>query len=207
MIVAQDGIGHPGIDPDGSGSGGESELNASWLRRHGIAIFLGLLAVFAGVIILVEAGPAGLVGFSPQSHPPAAIAASQSTFEGIVRQIYGVANQAVHDRRADLLSQAYSPNCQCYTQVKATIDQLLAHHDTLSGTGMEVVSVEVELVKPSVAILRVTDKIDPYAEYTEGGTLLSTFPGRQPLQFTVTLEQRDGRWLMSDAVPAANALP
>ena len=52
-----------------------------------------------------------------------------------------------------------------------------------------------------------TDKIDPYPEYSESGSLLATVPGRDPVQFTETLELRNGAWLMTDAVPAANALP
>jgi len=41
----------------------------------------------------------------------------------------------------------------------------------------------------------------------ESGALVATVPGRTPVQFTVTLERRNGTWLMTDAVPAANALP
>ena len=40
---------HPGIDGDGHGDG---EPNRSWLRRHGVAIFLACLLVFGGVTIL-----------------------------------------------------------------------------------------------------------------------------------------------------------
>ncbi len=192
---------HPGI-----GSGRDSEFNRSWLRRHGVAIFLALLLVFAGVVILVEVGPSGLVGFSPQSKP-SVVNPRQGEFEGILRHIYDVGNQAVQERRADLLSQAYSEHCQCYVQVKSTIDHLLATHETLGGAGTQVTAVEVELANDKTAILRVTDKIDAFPEYSESGALIATVPGRAPLQFTVTLEQRNGSWLMTDAVPAANALP
>ena len=72
---------------------------------------------------------------------------------------------------------------------------------------MQVTAVEVELATAQAAILRVTDKIDPFPEYTEAGAFVATVPGRAPLQFTVTLEHRNGTWLMTDAVPAANALP
>jgi hypothetical protein len=91
--------------------------------------------------------------------------------------------------------------------VKATIDHLLATHETLGGAGMQVTAVEVELATANAAILRVTDRIDPYPEYSESGALLATVPGRDPVQFTETLELRNGAWLMTDAVPAANALP
>ena len=192
---------HPGIESDG-----ESELNRSWLRRHGAAIFLAFLLVFGGVTILVEVGPSGLVGFSPQSKP-SVVNPRQAEFEGIMHHIYEVANQAVRERRADLLGQAYSEHCQCYAQVKATIDHLLATHETLGGAGMQVTAVEVELATAQAAILRVTDKIDPFPEYTEAGAFVATVPGRAPVQFTVTLEKRNGTWLMTDAVPAANALP
>jgi hypothetical protein len=192
---------HPGIESDG-----DSELNRSWLRRHGAAIFLACLLVFGGVTILVEVGPSGLVGFSPQSKP-SVVNPRQAEFEGVMHHIYEVANQAVRERRVDLLGQAYSAHCQCYAQVKATIDHLLATHETLGGAGMQVTAVEVELATSNTAILRVTDKIDPYPEYTESGALVATVPGRTPVQFTVTLEHRNGAWLMTDAVPAANALP
>jgi hypothetical protein len=192
---------HPGIESDG-----DSELNRSWLRRHGAAIFLACLLVFGGVTILVEVGPSGLVGFGPQSKP-SVVNPRQAEFEGVMHHIYEVANQAVRERRVDLLGQAYSAHCQCYAQVKATIDHLLATHETLGGAGMQVTAVEVELATSNTAILRVTDKIDPYPEYTESGALVATVPGRTPVQFTVTLEHRNGAWLMTDAVPAANALP
>lgn len=192
---------HPGIESDG-----ESELDRSWLRRHGAAIFLAFLLVFGGVTILVEVGPSGLVGFSPQSKP-SVVNPRQAEFEGVMRHIYEVANRAVRERRADLLGQAYSEHCQCYAQVKATIDHLLATHETLGGAGMQVTAVEVELATARTAILRVTDRIDPFPEYTEAGAFVATVPGRTPVQFTVTLEQRNGTWLMTDAVPAANALP
>lgn len=192
---------HPGI-----GSSVESELNRSWLRRHGVAIFLGCLLVFGGVVVLVEVGPKGLVGFSPQSAPPVANP-QQPKFDGIMHHIYDVANEAVHQRDASLLGQAYSTNCQCYAQVKATIDHLLATNQTLGGAGMQVTAVEVELAGTRTAILRVTDRIDPYPEYGPSGALIATVPGRAPLEFTVTLEQSNGTWLMTDAVPAANALP
>jgi hypothetical protein len=191
---------HPGIDADGV------ELNRTWLRRHGAAIFLACLLVFAGVVILVEVGPKGLLGFNPQSRPTV-VNPRQAEFEGIMHHIYDVANQAVHERRTDLLSQAYSEHCQCYAQVKATIDNLLATHETLGGAGTQITAVEVELAAAQTAILRVTDKIDPFPEYTESGTLVATVPGRAGVQFTVTLEKRNGVWLMTDAVPAANALP
>ena len=192
---------HPGIDSDG-----DVELDRSWLRRHGAAIFLACLLVFGGVTILVEVGPKGLLGFSPQSKPTV-INPRQAEFEGVMRHIYDVANEAVRERRVDLLSEAYSERCQCYTQVKATIDHLLAAHETLGGTGMQVTAVEVELATANAAILRVTDRIDPYPEYSESGALIATVPGRDPVQFTETLELRNGTWLMTDAVPAANALP
>jgi hypothetical protein len=192
---------HPGIESDG-----DSELNRSWLRRHGAALFLAFLLVFGGVTILVEVGPSGLIGFSPQSKP-SVVNPRQAEFEGVMHHIYEVANQAVRERRADLLAQAYSEHCQCYAQVKATIDRLLATHETLGGAGMQVTAVEVELATAQAAILRVTDKIDPYPEYAESGALVATVPGRTPVQFTVTLERRNGTWLMTDAVPAANALP
>jgi hypothetical protein len=191
---------HPGIDS------GEGDLDRSWLRRHGAAIFLALLLVFGGVVVLVEVGPKGLLGFSPQSRPTV-VNPRQGEFEGVMHRIYDVANQAVRERRADLLGQAYADTCQCAAQVKATIDRLLATHETLGGAGMQVTAVEVELARTDTAILRVTDKIDPYPEYAESGALITTVPGRGPLQFTVTLEQRNGAWLMTDAVPAANALP
>ena len=192
---------HPGIGPDPGG-----EALGSWLRRHGVAIFLGLLAGFAGVVILIEVGPSGLFSFSPQT-APSVVNPHQAEFDPVIRRIYDVANQAVRERRSDLLDQAYAPDCQCYAQVKATIDRLVANHLTLGGAGMQVVAVEVELAKPDVAILRVTDKIDPYPEYGEGGALVATLPGRGALQFTETLERKGTTWLMTDAVPAANALP
>jgi hypothetical protein len=192
---------HPGIDSDD-----DEQLNRSWLRRHGAAIFLACLLVFGGVTILVEVGPKGLLGFSPQSKPTV-VNPRQAEFEGVMRHIYDVANQAVRERRVDLLSQAYSEHCQCYAEVKATIDHLLATHETLGGAGMQVTAVEVELASANAAILRVTDKIDPYPEYNESGALIATVPGRDPVQFTETLELRNGAWLMTDAVPAANALP
>ena len=94
-----------------------------------------------------------------------------------------------------------------HVREKATIDHLLATHETLGGAGMQVTAVEVELATSDSAILRVTDKIDPYPEYNESGALIATVPGRDPVQFTETLELRNGAWLMTDAVPAANALP
>jgi hypothetical protein len=169
-------------------------------------MFLALLLVFGGVVILVEVGPKGLLGFSPQSRPTV-VNPRQAEFEGVMHHIYDVANQAVRERRADLLSQAYAATCQCAAQVKATIDHLLATHETLGGTGMQVTAVEVELARADTAILRVTDRIDPYPEYAESGALITTVPGRGAVQFTVTLEQRNGTWLMTDAVPAANTLP
>jgi hypothetical protein len=191
---------HPGIDSDGD------DLNRSWLRRHGAAIFLACLLVFGGVVILVEVGPKGLLGFSPQSKPTV-VNPRQSEFEGIMHHIYDVANQAVRERRTDLLAQAYSEHCQCYAQVKSTIDSLLASNETLGGTGTQITAVEVELAGAQSAILRVTDKIDPFPEYNASGALIATVPGRTPVQFTVTLEKSNGTWLMTDAVPAANALP
>jgi len=192
---------HPGIGPEPDG-----EALGSWLRRHGVAIFLGLLAAFAGAIILIEVGPSGLFSFSPQT-APSVVSPHQAEFDPVIRHIYDVANQAVRERRADLLDQAYAPDCQCYAQVKATIDRLVANHLTLGGAGMQVVAVEVELAKPDVAILRVTDKIDPYPEYNEAGALVTTLPGRGALEFTETLERKGTAWLMTDAVLAANALP
>jgi hypothetical protein len=192
---------HPGIDSDE-----DSELTRSWLRRHSAAIFLACLLAFGGVTVLVEVGPKGLVGFSPQSKPTV-VNPRQAEFEAVMHHIYDVANQAVRERRADLLDQAYSKDCQCYAQVKATIDHLLATHETLGGAGMQVTAVEVELATANTAILRVTDKIAPYPQYSESGSLIATWPGRDPVEFTETLAKRNGIWLMTDAVPAANALP
>lgn len=192
---------HPGIDDDD-----DRDLHRSWLRRHGAAIFLASLLVFAGVVIMVEVGPKGLLGFNPQS-APTAVNPRQAEFEGIMRHIYDLANQAVRERRTDLLSQAYSEHCQCYAQVKATIDHLLAARETLGGAGTQIVAVEVELASATTAILRVTDKIDPFPEYSESGALVATVPGRAGVEFTVTLEKANGTWRMTDAVPAANALP
>ena len=70
---------HPGIDSDD-----EDELNRSWLRRHGAAIFLACLLVFGGVTILVEVGPKGLLGFSPQSKPTV-VNPRQAEFEGVMQ--------------------------------------------------------------------------------------------------------------------------
>jgi len=72
---------------------------------------------------------------------------------------------------------------------------------------MQVTAIVLELATTNTAILRVTDKIDPYPEYNESGALIATVPGRDPVQFTETLELRNGVWRMTDAVPAANALP
>ena len=78
---------HPGIESDGG-----SELNRSWLRRHGAALFLAFLLVFGGVTILVEVGPSGLIGFSPQSKP-SVVNPRQAEFEGVCSKCHGLAGK------------------------------------------------------------------------------------------------------------------
>jgi len=190
---------HPGLPEEGRPS-------SSWWRRHGLALGLGLLATFAGVIILVEVGPSGLVGFAPRSRP-AVISAGETGFDKVVRHIYDVTNQAFQQRRADLLDDVYNTNCQCHAQARAVIDHLLSSHQVLGGQGTQVVSVEVLKLGPGVALLRVRDKVDPFPVRTEQGVFVARQPGRSTTPFTFTLEQRNGRWLLTDVVPEQGSLP
>ena len=190
---------HPGL-PEGDRS------PSSWWRRHGLALGLGLLATFAGMIILVEVGPSGLVGFAPRSRP-VVISAGETGFDNVVRHIYDVTNQAFQQRRVDLLGGVYSTNCQCYAQAKAVIDHLLSSHQVLGGQGTQVVSVEVLKLGPGVALLRVRDKVDPFPVRTEQGVFVAQQSGRSTTPFTFTLEQRNGRWLLTDVVPEQGSLP
>jgi len=190
---------HPGIPED-------DRPSSSWWRRHGLALGLGLLATFAGVIILVEVGPSGLVGFAPRSRP-VVISARDTGFETVVHHIYDVTNQAFQQRRADLLDDVYSTNCQCYAQAKAVIGNLLSSHQVLGGQGTQVVGVEVLKLGPGVALLRVRDRVDPFPVRTEEGAFVARQPGRSTTAFTFTLEQHNGRWLLTDVVPEEGSLP
>ena len=87
------------------------------------------------------------------------------------------------------------------------IDHLLSSHQVLGGQGTQVVSVEVLKLGPGVALLRVRDKVDPFPVRTEQGVFVAQQSGRSTTPFTFTLEQRNGRWLLTDVVPEQGSLP
>ena len=87
------------------------------------------------------------------------------------------------------------------------IDHLLSSHQVLGGQGTQVVSVEVLKLGPGVALLRVRDKVDPFPVRNEQGVFVARQPGRSTTPFTFTLEQRNGRWLLTDVVPEQGSLP
>jgi hypothetical protein len=184
----------------------DAQPPSSWWARHGLALFLGALAAFAGVVILIVVGPSGLVGFAPRSSP-VAVPASRYGLDTVVEHIYDVTNQAFQQRRLDLLNEVYDPHCQCYQQARQVIDSLLAAHQVLGGSGTKVVGATVLKIGPDVALLKVTDKVDPFPVYDEQGRVVAQQPGRVATSFTFTLSRHEGQWLLTDVVPQGGSLP
>ncbi|GAC1364621.1 MAG: hypothetical protein NVSMB32_07320 [Actinomycetota bacterium] len=184
----------------------DREAQSSWLRRRGLALGLGLFCTIAAVVVLVEVGPKGLVGFGPQTNVVVP-EASSSVFMPVVAHIYDVTNQAFQQRRVDLLETVYDTRCQCYQQAKQAIGQLLAAHQVLGGSGTRLTKVRLLARHTDVALLGVTDQVDPYPIYDEQGALVAHAPGRPSTSFTLTLELRGGQWLVKDVVSQINSLP
>lgn len=183
----------------------EPEERGSWLRRYGLAIALGTFCTIAAVYVLIVVGPKGLVGFGPQS--PVVAPTTSGIYGPIVDHIYQVTNQALQERNVDLLASVYDTRCQCYQQAKQEIQQLLANHQVLGGSGSLVTGVQIEAARNGTALIGVTDQLPPYTVLDEQGRVVQHMAGQSSGAWTLTLEQRNGTWLVSDWVPQINSLP
>lgn len=185
--------------------GPDADPQGSWLRRYGLALALGALGFFAGVYVLWVVGPKGLMGFGPQS--PVAAPTSSGIYGPIIDHIYEVTNQALQQRDVDLLASVYDTRCQCYQQAKQEIQQLLANHQVLGGAGSTVIRVEIEAAHNGTALIGVTDKLPPFPVLDEQGKVVQQMVGQPSEAWTITLEERNGTWLVKDWVPQINSLP
>lgn len=183
----------------------EAEPQGSWLRRYGLALALGALGFFAGAYVLVVVGPKGLVGFGPQS--PVVAPTTSGIYGPIIDHIYEVTNQALQQRDVGLLASVYDTRCQCYQQAKQEIEQLLANHQLLGGTGSTVTAVQIEAAHNGTALIGVTDKLPAFPVLDEQGRVVQRMVGQPSEAWTITLEERNGTWLVKDWVPQINSLP
>lgn len=177
----------------------------SWLSRYGLAIGLGTFCFIALCYVLTVVGPKGLIGFGPQR--PVADPPNSAQFDPVVHHIYDVTNQAFQQRRIDLLAGVYDTRCQCYQQAAQAIHELLASRRVLGGNGTTLTRVRALAVRRGVALVEVTDRVDPYPITDEQGHVVMQAAGRQATSFTLTLEQQGDQWLVKDVVSQINSLP
>lgn len=190
---------------------GDDDPPNTWWRRHFLAICLGTFCTAAALLVVQQVGWKGLVGFAPQNKIPASIlaqdAAATKQFRPVVDHIYAVTNEALQRRDASLLSQVYTPDCQCFSQATEEINNLLASHETLGGGGTTVMNVEALEVKAQAVLLSVTDKVDPFPMLNAQGQVVGQSPGRMPTTFTMDLRLDNGVWKVSDVVILDDSLP
>lgn len=191
---------------------GDDEPPSTWWRKHFLALCLGTFCTAAAVLVVQQVGWKGLVGFSPQSTiPPSVLArdkAAVAQFTPVVDHIYAVTNEAFRERNPALLATVYASTCQCLAQGNSYINQLVADHQVLGGSGSVVKSIQVYEVKPTAVLLGVTDYVAPFPIYNDQGAEVAQSPGRDPTTFTMDLELTSGNvWKVSDVVLVDNALP
>ncbi|HEU5003224.1 MAG TPA: hypothetical protein VFW71_10665 [Actinomycetota bacterium] len=190
----------------------EEPARDSWVRRHLLAICLAVFCTAGAVWVVQQVGFKGLMDVEQQNQapPPAVLAkeaAESKTFTPIVQHIYDVTNQALQQRDVSLLDDIYVRTCQCFSQAKAEIDQLLSSHEILRGDGQQLLKVEALTVQPKAALLQVTDKVAPYPVENEQGQVVGQGPGRVPTPFTMDLALTNGTWKVSDIVLQDDSLP
>lgn len=184
----------------------------TWWRRNLVAICLAVFCTASAALVVQQVGIKGLIGFAPQSTIPKSVlqkdAAAKSQFMPVVQHIYDVTNQAFQQRDVSLLSEVYSQQCQCLEQATQYIDQLINEHQTLGGSGTQLLNISVLEVKPTVVLLSVTDKIDPFPIFNDQGQQVGALaPGRDSTTFTMDLARENGVWKVSDVVALDDTLP
>ncbi|MGH2718665.1 MAG: hypothetical protein ACRDJU_08815 [Actinomycetota bacterium] len=191
---------------------GDAQPPDTFWRRNLVAICLAVFCTASAGLVIQQVGIKGLIGFAPQSTIPKSVLdqdnAAKAQFMPVVQHIYAVTNQAFQQRDVSLLSQVYTPQCQCLEQATTYIDQLINSHETLGGSGTQLLDISALEVKPKVVLLSVTDKIAPYPVLNaEGQQIGPLAPGRDSTTFTMDLAQDGGVWKVSDVVALDDTLP
>lgn len=198
----------PGSSPPGAGAPpGRRRL---WL---GVGIMVALAAAVAWVNLSDREAPMGTSQPPPPGAPKPAPTIEQTPaapppvqddlapppvedFDAVARYIHSMRQRALADRRAELVDLIFTPQCDCYSETKQAIAQLLAEGRKLGGRIEFLRSELIEHPSPDWAAIRVVDRLDPYPILDETGVEVERRDGWPPTRRVFHLTRQGDRWLV-----------